>query len=401
MIVGTPTKWGHVRVEEHAKWGRDVPVRYLLVREDEDGVEQLWGKCAAVEGLFVEPAPLPREVITLRGCRPQGAPGDGLAQPGGTPQVLGELTIEVQDGTVPRQWWTLVDAAVLAHPPHPDDPARYDIVIGAGVTSDDLRCSPPAAPRFELFAGPGASTAGGCTAVDGLYRTREEPAPVPLRLIGCEPADPLLRALRRPRLVDKDWGHLLVLDRHGAAMASLVVRLALSETRPSVLGGTLVDITLADGGDQRPTPADRAVWVHWFQGPPEAPNQWAAYDTRSRAAWLDLTPRAWRTSAPRPDRSGGVHRLNGRFVTDVPGLHCALAEALLGPGRYFGREWNAFTDCLCGGFGVVPPFTLRRHDSEVARRSLADVVDDPEKGLSYFEEVVAHLERCGVSVVLE
>lgn len=398
-------------VEEHAKWGRDVPVRYLLVQEDEAGVERLWGKCAAVEGLFVEPAPLSREVITLRGCRPRGALRDALAQPGATPQILGDLSVEVQDGTipqhevqdgtVPQQWWTLVDAAVLAHRPHPGDPARYDIVIGAGVMSDDLHCSPPAVPRFELFAGSGAFTAGGCTAVDGLYRTREEPAPVPLRLIGCEPAEPLLKALRRPRRVDGDWGHLLVLDRHGAVMASLVVGLTLGETWPSVLGGTLVDITLVDGGDQRPTPADRAVWAHWFQGPPRTPNQWAAYDTRSRAAWLDLTPRAWRTPVPRPDRSGGVHRLDGRFVTDAPGLHCALAEALLGPGRYFGREWNAFRDCLCGGFGVVPPFTLIWHDSEVARRSLAAVVDDGENGLPYFEEVVAHLERCGVTVVRE
>ncbi|MGW7205627.1 hypothetical protein [Streptomyces sp. NPDC054837] len=27
----------------------------------------------------------------------------------------------------------------------------------------------------------------------------------------------------------------------------------------------------------------------------------------------------------RPDRSGGVHRLDGRFVSDEPGLHCAMA----------------------------------------------------------------------------
>ncbi|MER6694301.1 barstar family protein [Streptomyces minutiscleroticus] len=46
------------------------------------------------------------------------------------------------------------------------------------------------------------------------------------------------------------------------------------------------------------------------------------------------------------------YHLDGRFVTDVPGLHCAIAEALLGPGRYFGREQNAFEDCLCGGCRV-------------------------------------------------
>ncbi|MGA5124969.1 barstar family protein [Streptomyces pseudogriseolus] len=372
------------------------------MKEDEDGAERLWGKCAAVEGLFAEPAPLPREVLTLRGCRPAGVLSEALTHPGGSPLSLGDLCVEVQDGAVPEQWWTLVDVAVLAQRPHPDDPERYDIVLGAGVTTDDgSACSPPAAPRFELFAGPTVTAAGSCAAVDGLYRTRKEPTPVPLRLIGCEPAEPLLRALRRPQRVNGDWARLLVLDRDGAAMASLVVGLSLGETRPSVIGGALVDVTLTDGGDERPVPADRAVWAQWFHGPPETPNQWAVYDARGRAAWLDLTTRAWRTPAPRSDRSGGVHRLDGRFVTDVPGLHCALSEALLGPGGYFGRGWNAFRDCLCGGFGVVPPFTLIWHDSEVARRSLVDVVHDAEGGLSYFQEVVALLERCGVSVVLE
>ncbi|MFJ5921793.1 barstar family protein [Kitasatospora sp. NPDC092948] len=116
--------------------------------------------------------------------------------------------------------------------------------------------------------------------------------------------------------------------------------------------------------------------------------------------WLDLTARGRRVPEPRPDRSGGVHHLDGRFVTDVPGLHCAMAEALLGPGRYFGREWNAFKDCLGGGFGVAPPFTLTWHDSEVARRALADVVEDPAGRLPYFEEIVQLLERWGVTVEL-
>jgi len=103
---------------------------------------------------------------------------------------------------------------------------------------------------------------------------------------------------------------------------------------------------------------------------------------------------------PRPDRSGGEYHLDGRFVTDVPGLHCAIAEALLGPDRYFGREWIAFKDCLGGGFGVAPPFTLNRHDSMVARRALAEVVQDPQGRLPWFEEILRLLHGYGVEVVL-
>ncbi|WP_418960288.1 barstar family protein [Streptomyces tritici] len=402
-----------MRIAEHSEWDRGLPVRYVLVQEDEDGVEQVWGRCAGVEGLFVEPVPLPREVLTLRGCVPDGLLRDVVADADGAPRGLGDVCVEVGDDEQPLQWWTLVDAVVVAvqpspadqpHPavqPHPADPVRYDIVLGAGVTREEGSWGePPAAPRFELFAGPTAARAGSCLAVDGLDAPRPDPAPVPLELIGCEAAEPLLVGTQRPRRWARDRADLLVLDRHGAVMASRTVGLAVSGARPSVLGDGLEDITLTDGGDGRPVPAVRPVWEQWFRGPPAEPNLWAPYDSRGRQEWLELTTRGWRTPAPRPDRTGGEHHLDGRFVTDVPGLHCAMAEALLGPGRYFGREWNAFRDCLCGGFGVAPPFTLVWHDSEVARHALADVVEDPEGRLSYFEEVVRLLERCGVTVLL-
>ncbi|MFE7564578.1 barstar family protein [Kitasatospora sp. NPDC057500] len=377
-------------------------MKYLLVQEDEDGEERLWGRCAGIEGLFVEPVPLPREVLTLRGYRPGGLLGDVLAGPGGSLQGLGDMCVEVWDDETPVQWFTLVDAVVVAHRPHPADPERYDVVLGAGVRCEESFFGLPATPRFELFAGTASAVtgAGRCSAVDGLFEERADPAPVPIELIGCEPAEPLLAALRRPRRSERAWAYLLVLDRRGAVMASRTVGLAVTGARPSVLGGALVDITLTDGGADRPPPAARPVWAQWYQGPPAAPNLWAPYGSRGRAAWLDLSTRDWRVPAPRPDRSGGEYHLDGRFVTDVPGLYCALAEALLGPGRYFGREWNALKDCLGGGFGVAPPFTLTWHDSEVARRALADVLIDPESGLSYFEEIVRLLECCGVTVVL-
>ncbi|MFJ8133291.1 cysteine peptidase family C39 domain-containing protein [Streptomyces hydrogenans] len=49
---------------------------------------------------------------------------------------------------------------------------------------------------------------------------------------------------------------------------------------------------------------------------------------------------------------------------------------------------------------MAPPFALTWYDSEVARRELADVVEDPKDGLSYFEDILRLLERYGVTVVL-
>ncbi|MFD7031939.1 barstar family protein [Streptomyces sp. NPDC059917] len=388
-------------------------MRYLLVQEDEAGVEQLWGRCVDVEGLFVEPVPLPREVLTLRGFRPdpEGALSEILAAPDAEvadpPRGLGDVCVEVWDGEDPVQWWTLVDAVVSARRAHrpvpvgPADPARYDVVLGAGVRVDEMLRARLTEPRFVLHAATaGARSIGGCVDVEGLAGPREDPAPVPLRLIGCEAVEPLLQGTQRPRRWGRSGADLLVLDRHGAVMASHPVGLGVRAVSPSGLGGALEDITLTDGGDDRPLPAVRPVWEAWYQGPPTGPNAWAPYDGQGRAAWLSLTTRAWRVRASGPDRTGGEHHLDGRFVTDVPGLHCAMAEALIGPGRYFGRDRDTFEDCLFGGFGLVPPFTLIWHDGAIARRALADVTDGPDGRLSYFEEILQLLAARGVTVVL-
>ncbi|MET7491817.1 hypothetical protein [Streptomyces sp900116325] len=88
---------GWVRIAEHATWDRDFPVKYLLVQENEDGVEQLWGRCAGVEGLFVDPVPPPREVLTLRGCRSDGLLSEVLAEPDVSLRGPGDVCVEVAE----------------------------------------------------------------------------------------------------------------------------------------------------------------------------------------------------------------------------------------------------------------------------------------------------------------
>ncbi|MFJ1969052.1 barstar family protein [Streptomyces sp. NPDC087903] len=393
---------GLVRVTDHAAWDRGFPVKYLLVREDDEGEEKYWGRCASVEGMFVDKVPPPREVLTLRGCTPTGPLRDALSPAAESTGLLGDVCVEVWDEQQPLQWWTLVDAVVLACRPNRSDLALVDVVVGAGVEEEHAwDHTLPVSPQFKLFAGTttAASPVGQCVGVDGLFVSRGAPPSTPLHLIGCEAAEPLLAVLRRPGKWDRDWVQLWALDHLGEVMYRHNVALRVEKTRPSVLGGSLVDITLTDGGDDRPPLLARPVWETWYRGVPTTLNQWAPYSAQARSEWLDLT--ATRMSDQGPDRSGGTHHLDGKFVTDVPGLHCAMGEALVGPGGYFGREWNAFKDCLGGGFGVALPFTLVWHDADVARQALAGVVSDPDEGLSYFEDVVELLKRFGVTVVLQ
>ncbi|HEX6523727.1 MAG TPA: barstar family protein [Streptosporangiaceae bacterium] len=382
-----------MRSEDHAAWEREFPVRYLLVQEDDDGEEQLHARCAGVEGLFADPVPFPREILTLRGCTPEGMLREAVTRPGAT-QLLGEVGVEISDDQRPAQWWTLADTVVIAHQPSRADLALTDITVAAVVKQDDDG-ELPASPQFELFAG--HDTVGRCLRVDGLF-TSCGPPPIPVQLIGCEPAEPLAAAMRGPQEWYQHYTRLWALDRAGRMMESVPVGGDILYVRPSVLGGTLIDLTLADAWYHPPLAA-RPVWEAWYQGVPSALNQWAPYSAQGREAWHGLA--FHNTTATRgADRSGGVYHLDGRYLTDVPGLHCAIGEAFNGPGGYYGREWQGLNDCLGGGFGAVPPFTLIWHDAAVARQALADVYGDLEGKLPYVDDLIQLLERYGVTVDL-
>ncbi|GAA1222890.1 hypothetical protein GCM10009665_11410 [Kitasatospora nipponensis] len=396
-----------MRSGEHAGWERDFPVRYLLVREDSDGEEGvLWGRCAEVEGLFMDPPPLPREVLTLRGCPRESLLVQAVVAGAEPVRLLGDgmLSIEPVDPSNdgPARFWDLEDTAVLAQWPTPGDPGCVDIVVGTGVREDDFWGGKqlPSSPRFDLWfpAIRGDSPSGGCRSIDSLFTPRPQRPTQPVRLIGCEPAEPLLALLCRPLPQKGDSIALRPLDHHGRTMTRYRLDVHIVEARPSVLGGALIDVTITDPGDDRPTLAARAVWEIWSDGVPTRPNQWAQFDSEGRSEWLDLT-----RCGPYglQGLSGGTYHLDGQHVTDRSGLLLALGEALLGPGANYGICLDSVADCLCGGFSVVPPFTLVWHHAAIARHALAGHVLAHRGSLSYFEETVNLLREHGVTVVLQ
>ncbi|MER7707678.1 hypothetical protein ABTX81_32855 [Kitasatospora sp. NPDC097605] len=276
-----------------------------------------------------------------------------------------------------------------------------DIVVGTGVREDDLCGSKqlPASPRFDLWL-PSLSESGpsgSCRSVAGLLTPRPRRPSEPVHLIGCEPAEPLLALLRRPLPRTGDSIALWRLDRHGRTMTRHRLDLHIVEARPSVLGGSLIDVTLSDPGDDRPTLAARPVWEIWSDGVPARRNQWAQFDAKGQSEWLDLT----RTGSCGPHGlSGGTYDLDGRHITGRTGMLLALGEALLGPGANYGTCLDSVADCLGGGPSVVPPFTLVWHHADIARHALAGHILYHLGGLSYFEATVNLLRKYGVTVVL-
>ncbi|MEE4495949.1 barstar family protein [Streptomyces sp. BE230] len=397
-----------MRSDEHAEWERDFPVRYLLVREDFDDEEEavLWGRCAEVEGLFMDPPPLPREVLTLRGCPHESLLVQAVAASAEPVRLLGDgmLSIEPVDPSNdgPARFWDLEDTAVLAHWPTPGDPGRVDIVVGTGVREDDFGGGKrlPSSPRFDLWFPSirGDSPSGGCRSIDGLFTPRPQRPTQPVHLIGCEPAAPLLALLCRPLPQEGDPITLWPLDHHGRTMTGYRLALDTVEARPSVLGGALIDVTITGPEDDRPTLAARPVWEIWSDGVPTRPNQWAQFDAKGRSEWLRLTSVGpyWPEGL-----SGGTYHLDGQHVTDRAGLLLALGEALLGPGANYGTCLDSVADYLGGGSSVVPPFTLVWHHADIACHALAGDVLGYLGGLSYFEVTVNLLRERGVTVVLQ
>jgi RNAse (barnase) inhibitor barstar len=122
-----------------------------------------------------------------------------------------------------------------------------------------------------------------------------------------------------------------------------------------------------------------AVWELVRAGRLDRPGLWRSY---GRRAWLSV--------ALKRQVRGQAGVLDGRDVVDVDAFYCALGEAVNGPGGYYGWNLDAMDDCLHGGFGPMPPFTLRWQESAVARQRL------PE-----FETVLTILRESGVDVRLE
>ncbi|GAA2383522.1 barstar family protein [Dactylosporangium salmoneum] len=316
----------------------------------EQDEERRLGAGDGIEGVFVGERSLPgRERYTFAGCDPAGplrAALDG-------PAWLGNVWVEPSNSVDGQE---LLDVVVTGHRPSPAGDGLLDIDLeGVPYLDQDTRAPKLGrACRLELSAG---EPLGTCRDPVGVFRDRHLPAWGPVILHDFAPtADPLApgrRVLVKPVSaagVESHWDLL-----HGDVEA--------------VQGS---DLIIRPYRTSEPSPVQLAeVWELWASGGPQERNQWARYDDATRTRWPYLMFRIRHPDLP----AGRTFHLDGRFVTDLGGFYCALGEAVNGPGGYFGWNLGAVDDCLRGRWGVVPPWTLVWHDSDVARRHLVPAYD--------------------------
>ncbi|MCP2298911.1 Barstar (barnase inhibitor) [Nocardia amikacinitolerans] len=113
----------------------------------------------------------------------------------------------------------------------------------------------------------------------------------------------------------------------------------------------------------RPHPQAESIWSRWRTGGPTRTGTWADMSPERRDAWLEvariIASTQMQTDGTLADISNEVFIVDSGSIEDRAGFFCALGEAVNGPGGYFGFNLDALSDCLRGGFGAVPPFTLR------------------------------------------
>jgi hypothetical protein len=287
--------------------------RYRLT---ETGSGEVWGTCAAVDGLFGDPG---GGIYELLGWVPEDADVRGR---------LGSRVWLVPDDEACEPW--LLEA--------PEALARLPRAGSLVLTGTDDYKGPPEGHRGRVRVHDEYRWLGSCREFTRVL-SAERPAPL-LVLRGLAPSDRLRAALAKGtrRALDLEEAAVEVHDDHGEPLTDFVLRTGVHSWSPSPEGAGRIDLRL-DGRDFTPVPdSDRPLWERWLAGPPDTVGAWSGLDTRSRAVWLELVRGRAGRRAHRDRPAGRAYALDGRHVTDGPGLYLALGEAVNGPGGYFGGD---------------------------------------------------------------
>ncbi|MDY0812710.1 barstar family protein [Kitasatospora purpeofusca] len=349
--------------------------RFTLV---ESGGRRTWGTCAEAEGLFGEPR---YGTYELFGWTPEA----------GGPRGWAGRSVWLVPDDVALGPWLLEDARTLEYDPGPG---------GLVITGLDDYEGPPDGRRGRVRLHDGRRWLGTCREFTRVLPARHQAVPLVLR--GLAPSEGLRTRLARGTRSARDLDHavLEIRDDGGVLLTDRSVGARIAAWRPSSRGTGLIDLEL-DGDLCAPVPAHaRPVWEQWLAGLSDAPGSWARLDTRRRDAWLDLArDRACRrTHRDRP--AGHAYELDGRNITDQPGLYLALGEAVNGPGGYFGGCLDGLVDCLRGTFGCTTPATILWRDAYIARTHLSHTLGPGGQPRDLFATTLDVLAEAGIRVTL-
>jgi len=105
--------------------------------------------------------------------------------------------------------------------------------------------------------------------------------------------------------------------------------------------------------------------------PPSTLGEWRTSSEAGRQLWLEKArDRHFARHAEPVLVRGHVFTIDGSDIVDLATFLCSMGEAVNGPGGYFGVSWDAFDDCLFGGFGLESPAKIVWKNAARSRQSM-------------------------------
>ncbi|WP_025724266.1 barstar family protein [Paenibacillus polymyxa] len=156
--------------------------------------------------------------------------------------------------------------------------------------------------------------------------------------------------------------------------------------------------------ETKPSPVELRLW-EFLKGAQSLENNiWQGFSKEERSGWLNVTRiHSASNHFARLDKRGEVYTLDGEYISDFTTFFIALGEAINGPGGYYGFSLDSISDCLCGGFGTVGPFTIHWENANYFLERFEEEWDQEERGYGfspqqYFTDLLTILVSGGVTV---
>ncbi|MDT0616179.1 barstar family protein [Streptomyces lancefieldiae] len=170
---------------------------------------------------------------------------------------------------------------------------------------------------------------------------------------------------------------LQVVDRRGRAIGDYYLGRVVTVSRevPVVSGDEYPDVEFSGYTWEYPRAGE--IWKKWARGVERG--EWARHPSDWHESWLHVVQTSWFSSGRRATRYGtaGTVVLDGSGITTTAAFHCALGEAVNGPGGYFGSSTGGLDDCLRSVRREnAAPFHLVWQDFASSREALGDEFTD-------------------------
>lgn len=147
--------------------------------------------------------------------------------------------------------------------------------------------------------------------------------------------------------------------------------------------------------------SDLEFWGKLRSPKKEEHYDWLSLSPEGRKSWMNIVRIHSQYNQNRKMNSEKSVVIDGNYITDPLSFYLTLGEVINGYGGYYGEGLDSLADCLCGGFGIDPPFELqclhfRQNPNLNAFCMIGTSVS--KNNSDYFTKVVKLLEAHNVAI---